>query len=182
MNVRFSILLVVLFLLIAGSVTVSRLLSTTEPKEQQPWLWKVNFEEIVHISVTHEDETVSYARKSDIQWVIEDGNDTPVFLDKFGGTTVLLSGPRANRVISESITDPASYGLDKPETVIQVQERGGQVIEVHLGTKTPDGQNQYSRLVGTERLFTVAAVWGDVITKLATEPPYPPEEEEITTS
>ncbi len=183
MNVRFSIFLVVLFLLIAGSVTVTRILTIPEPQEKQPLLWKVNFEEIVHISVIHEDETVSYALKDEDQWVIEDGNDTPVYLDKWGGTTVLLSGPRASRVISESITDPASYGLEKPNTVIQVRERGGQLFEVHLGTKTPDGQNQYSRLVGTKSLFTVASLWGDVIVKLVTEPPYPPEEgEEETTA
>ena len=177
MNVRLSILLAALFLIIGGSVIVSRLLSTPESRLQEPKIWSVAMEDIVHISATHGEETVSYARNGD-QWVIEDGNDTPVYIDKWAGTTLLLSGPRAARVISQTVSNLADYGLDKPSAIIVVQERGGQSFEFHLGIKTPDERNQYATLVGNPRLFTLASEWGDVVTGLATEPPYPPEEGE----
>lgn len=136
-------------------------------------------EDIIHISATHNEETVQYGIKDD-QWVILDGNDTPVDIDKWAGTTLLLSGPRAARVISQTITDLSAYGLANPSAIVVVEERGGQTFEFHLGIKTPDERNQYARLVGNPRLFTLASEWGDVVTELAIEPPYPPDEDSDT--
>ena len=66
--------------------------------------------------------------------------------------------------------------MDPPLTVVKVTERSGIVYEFHIGTITPDGQNQYTRLVGAPALFTVPQIWAQVINRLALEPPYPPPE------
>ena len=44
--------------------------------------------------------------------------------------------------------------------------------EFHMGITTPDNENQYVRLVGSPKLFTVTEIWAQVINKLALEPPY----------
>ena len=41
-----------------------------------------------------------------------------------------------------------------------------------MGIPTPDGANQYTRLVGSDALFTVPSVWADVVNRLAIDPPW----------
>lgn len=174
MNVRLTVLLVLVLALIGGTVAVTASLRTKERVPEPPWLFKVDPEDIAKISVTHQDKNVEYAIKED-GWVIKDGQDTPVFLDKWSGTTLLLSGPRSSRAIQDAtITDPALYGLDSPQTTVQLIDKSGFPIAFLLGDTTPDGENWYAQLVGSDRLFTVVSVWAEVITKLASEPPYPP--------
>ena len=80
--------------------------------------------------------------------------------------------PRVNRSLAEDIGDGAAYGLEPPESVVQVQDWAGNRFEFHMGRPTPDGRNQYVRLVGSEALFTVPAVWAGVVNRLALEPPW----------
>ena len=173
MNVRLSILLVLVLVLIGGSVAITQSLKTKERTPQQPWLFKVNVEDITQISVTHLGQRMEYALQGD-DWVIKDGNDTPVFHDKWAGTTLLLSGPRVSRDTEITIEDAAKYGLESPQTKVRIVDRSGHPIEFHLGNATPDGRDWYAKLADSDRLFTVADIWGEVISKLATEPPYEP--------
>ena len=176
MNVRLSILLVVVLILIGGTVGITQVLSTKEPREQEAWFFKLNPEDIKQISVTHNDERVDYAYEGD-QWVIKDGEDTPVFLEAWAGTTLLLSGPRSSRGLDIEIYDPAEYGFDPPQTEVQIVDKSGFPLKFELGDPTPDGENWYARLEGPTRLFTIASSWCEVISRLATEPPYPPSPE-----
>lgn len=186
MNVRLSVLLVVILGLIGGSVYITQELSTKEREPRPDWLYRIDIEDITSISVTTSGGNMSYVHDGD-QWIIKDGNDTPVFIDKWAGTTLLLSGPRSDRLLAEEIDDPAKYGLEPPQTEVTVVDQNGLPLTFHLGSTTSDGSQRYTRLVGSGRLFTVAAIWGDVVSKLATEPPYaptpvptpvPPEEED----
>ena len=171
MSVRLSILLVVVLALIGGAVWITLALREKEPSDNPPWMFLLNMEDIASVSVTHKDKRVDYALEGG-QWVIKDGNDTPVG-QRWIGTTLILSGPRASRALADQIDDPAEYGLDTPQTDVQIVDKSGQPLRVHLGDPTPNNLNWYARLVGSGRLFLVASEWGEVITRLATEPPYP---------
>ena len=179
MNVRLSILLVVVLGLVAGAVFITRALGTKEPEERPPQLFKVNESAIIAIEVTHNDAHTEYARVGE-QWVIKDGNDTPVFLEKWSGKTLLLTGPRCKRAVIEEIDDPADYGLESPPTKIRMTLTGGTVVEFHLGDPTPNRENWYARLVGSNRLCTLPAVYAQVVSGMATAPPYPPTPEPET--
>ena len=154
--------------------------SSTDETENRPWLFKLDDGSIVHIQVSHAGRTVDYDRKpGGTTWFIqENGEETEVFLEKWGGTTLLLSGPQVNRIVASSFENPASYGLEPPETVVKVTERSGVVYEFHMGSTTPDSENQYTFLVGDPTLFTVPQIWAQVINNLADEPPYPPPTED----
>ena len=173
MNVRLSILLLLVLTLIGGSVYVTQELATKERKESPPWLYQLQPEDITKISVAYRDQQMGYELQGD-QWVIKDGNDTPVFQDKWSGMTLLLSGPKTNRLLADSIDDPTKYGLDEPQSIIQVFDKSGSPLEFHLGNSTPSGNHWYATVVGSQSLFQVAALWGEVVSKLATEPPYTP--------
>ena len=184
MNLRLSILLVAVLLLFGGTFLVVRFTGSQERTPDEPWLFRIDDAAINHIVVTHNDQTVNYEKKQgSSKWFILEGAELPVNNHKWAGTSLLLSGPRVNRVLSDSIDDPASYGLDPPETSVKVTEPSGQGFEFHLGFSTPDESNTYARLAGFPQLFTVPKIWADVISRLATEPPYPRlyviEEDEI---
>jgi hypothetical protein len=174
MNVRLSFLLVTILVIFGGTFLVFNFTRAEEEPPQRPWLYKVPDDTIVHIEVSHAGQTINYDKKpgGNAWFIQEDGKETPVFVEKWSGTPLLLSGPQVQRVLAETIDNPASYGLDPPQTVVKVTERTGLTYEFHMGTPTPDGQNQYASLVGDPALFTVPQIWAQVINKLATEPPY----------
>ena len=177
MNLRISILLVVVLLLFGGAYLVIRLLDTGEPREREPWLYHIDESTIVHIEIALEGgEPVNFDRPpGSLDWVIQGDPDFPVFMHRWSGTPLLLSGPRVNRVLADKIEDlgdPASFGLGPPESVVRVSDHAGSTFEFHLGIPTPDGVNQYARLVGDDALFTLPAVWAQVVNRLASEPPW----------
>ena len=174
MNLRLSILLVAVLVIFGGTFLAVRLTSSGGGIPDEPWLFRMDESSLVNITVSSGGRTLEFARKpGGATWYIQQDPEVPVFLDKWSGTPLLVSGPRVNRVLADTIDNPASYGLDPPETSVRVEQRGGQSFEFHLGFTTPDESNQYARLVGNPKLFTVPEIWGMVITRLALEPPYP---------
>ena len=181
MNIRLSFFLVAVLVLFGGTFLVFQFTdiigdSSPDDTENRPWLFKLDDNSIVHIQVSHAGRTVDYDRKpgGNTWFIQENGEETQVFLDRWSGTTLLLSGPQVNRTVAPSFDNPASYGLEPPETVVKVTERSGVVYEFHMGSTTPDSKNQYTRLVGDPALFTVPQIWAQVVNNLADEPPYPP--------
>lgn len=173
MNLRLSVLLVVVLLIFGGTFLVIRLTDSPSLTQREPWLFHIDESTITHVQIAHAGAVIDYDKKpGTIDWQIQGDPDFPVFIPKWGGTPLLLSGPRVNRVLSEEIGDPASFGLEPPATVVRVSDRVGNTFEFHLGIPTPDGSNQYARLVGDSALFTVPAAWAQVVNRLATEPPF----------
>jgi hypothetical protein len=171
MNVRLSIILVVVLILVGGYVFLYEVRKVPQPKEEPPWFYDVNMMDIVRISITHEGKTVAFVREGE-DWYFDDPQRSPVNLDRWSGIVLLLSGPRSNRLLAETIDDPTKYGLDPPRSIIQVSLEDGREFEIHLGDKTPDGVNQYASMVGNPGLFLITGAWGDVLVRLVTEPPY----------
>ncbi len=176
MNVRLTILLAVIAVMIGATwaiIEFTDLVFREESDPDEPWLFVIDEGDITFIEVSHGGESVKYSRDSGSrQWMIVGDPSYPVFQQKWGGTPLLLSGPRVNRGLSGTIGNPAEYGLDPPETVVRVSDWAGNTVEFHMGIPTPDGDNQYARLLGDEALYTVPSVWADVVNRLALDPPY----------
>ena len=173
MNIRLSILLVMVLLLFGGTILVVGFPGKKERQPDEPWLYRIDESAIVRIEVTVGSKTAVYKRDpGGLIWYIQGDPQIPVFIDKWGGTPLLLSGPRVNRLLADTIDNLASYGLDPPESVVKVADRSGQSFEFHMGIPTPDDSNQYARLVGHPALFTVPRIWAQVVNRLALEPPY----------
>nr|ABZ06453.1 putative TPR domain protein [uncultured marine microorganism HF4000_010I05] len=144
--------------------------------EAPTWLYKLDEDAIVRIEVSSAGHTVRYEKKPDtLDWYIQENNkETPVLWGRWAGTSLLVNGPMVKPILADNIDDLASYGLDPPETKMLVVNRSGQSVEIHLGIPTPNEDDKYVRLVGNPKLFAVAASWAQAITRLATDPPYPP--------
>ncbi len=178
MNVRLSILLVSVLVLFGGTFLIWQFfLRTPERTPDEDWMYRVSEDDLYRIEVGAEGENgrveVVYTRApGSSRWYIQGDPPVPVFNDKWAGTPLLLSGPRVNRTLAEQIDNPAAYGLDPPRSRVKVVDGSGQDFEFHMGITTPDGSNQYTRLVGHPALFTVPEIWAQVINRLALEPPY----------
>ncbi|MBM12708.1 MAG: hypothetical protein CL759_11590 [Chloroflexi bacterium] len=172
MNLRLSILLVVVLIVFGGTFLVLRFSDSNESENGNPWLFRINEGNIVNIVVDYQGEpTTFYRTPASLDWYIQGDPDIPVFQQRWGGTPLLLSGPRVTRPLSDTIEDPAAFGLEPPETAVTVTDRNDNSVEFHLGIPTPDNENQYARLVGDDTLFTVPIEWASVVNRLAIDPP-----------
>lgn len=169
MNFRVSFILLVLAAVVGGYVLLFELRRLPETPPEAPWFYDIGFDEITNVSVAYKGQQQSFARK-EVGWVFEDTGE-PVNMDRWGGITLLLSGPRVARVVEEQFDNPAEYGLEPPESYITVTIKGGRQISFLLGSKTPDANANYAQVVGYPSLFLITSAWGDVINRLVTEPP-----------
>ena len=178
MNIRLTILLVFVLAIFGALALWFKPWAQDTPRDEEPWAWRIDDDAIVHIEATHRGQTVVYDKDLGRgKWFIVDGGGgdrQPVFQDKWAGTTLLLSGPKVNRVLSDTIENPVQYGLDPPESVIKITEETGRTYEFWLGNATPDAEYHYMRVEGSSQLFTIPEVWARVVNRLVLEPPYVP--------
>lgn len=138
-----------------------------------PHPFNVGESDMAHISVTHMGKTVEY-QKTDDGWVIKNGEDIPVHDPVWQGTPLLLSFSRAAEVASTS-EDLSAYGLDDPQTRVTIVTDAGVRTSYAFGDLTPDGLNRYAVSDGDDKLYTINNIWCEVVSALATDPPYPPD-------
>ncbi len=195
MNIRLTILLVFVLALFGALALWFKPWEQDAPREDEPWAWRIDDSAIVHLEVTHrgqaggsiecskeivpitgEEQTVVYDKDQGRgKWFIVDGDEREeVYQERWAGTPLLLSGPKVNRVLGETIENPAQYGLDPPDSVIAITEETGLTYEFWLGNLTPDEGYSYMRLVGDTQLLTVPEVWARVVNCLVASPPVIP--------
>ncbi len=145
--------------------------------KKSPWFYQVAEDDIETISVTYlDDKRVSFYKTEDRTWAFTDPEGIPPNYNRWGGVTLLLSGPGTRRdltAVQPLIDDPAQYGLDNPDTVVDVGLTANRSVQFRLGDLTTDGRHHYGQVAGFPDLFLIASSWGDVISRLANEPPVP---------
>lgn len=137
------------------------------------WFYKVAESDIDIISIQTETIEQSFTHRDGEGWYFTGEQQPPVDLARWGGVTLVLSGPRTRRVLAEKIDDLKTYGLDPPSTVLNLSLRGDRSLQLYLGALTPDGSGYYATQEGDDNLYVIESVWGQVLRRLAFEPPYP---------
>ena len=173
MSIRTSIILVVSLAMVAGYVFFVQLGQTTEVQDEPPWFYSVDMSDIIRIAVIDRGEEAVFFFGADGKWHLDDPDGLPVSPNRWGGVVLLLTGPKSRRLLEEQPTDLGPYGLDSPSTRVEVDLRDGQAIKVLLGLPTPDGESTYAQVEGFLQVFTVFSGWGETLTRLVAEPPYP---------
>lgn len=173
MSIRTSVLLVTALAMIAGYVFFVQLRQTTDAEEEPPWFYSVDMVDMSKITIADRGEEATFVLGDDNRWHIDNQEGLPVGLDRWGGITLLLSGPKTRRLLDAHPTDLEPYGLDSPPIRIEVLLKDGRVIPVLLGVPTPDGVGYYAQVEGFSQVYTVVAGWGEVLTRLVAEPPLP---------
>ena len=147
-----------------------------ERRESSPWFYQVNFDDIVKIEVNAGEDVERFSKNDEGAWVIDRLGDIPPSHNRWGGIVLLLSGPQTRRdfsTVRATIDDPAEYGLDNPGLVVKIGLTGDRDLEFRLGDVTTDGRHHYGQVIGFPQLFLIADTWGEVLARLAHEPPTP---------
>lgn len=174
MSFRTTILIVLIGVVVGVVVLVVKpFQSTPEGVPAPPWFYNVSMEDISRVEVEYRGEEMSFVQNEEGIWVFNDPPDVPVDRARWGGLTLLLSGPQARRLLVESTNVPEQYGLDIPETIIKVSLTGERSIQVRLGDQTVNGSEHYSQVGGFPQVFLIDSSWGNVLSRLVTEPPFP---------
>lgn len=145
-------------------------------EDKSPWFYQVSEDDILTIGVRSNDNSVNFYRTDANTWAFTEPEGIPPNYNRWGGITLLLSGPGTRRDLTAFqpvIDDPAQYGLDTPATIVDVGLSANRSIQFRLGDLTTDGRHHYGQVVGFPDLFLIASSWGDVISRLANEPPVP---------
>ena len=178
MSLRLSLVLVVIFAVAAIAVAAFVRNAPEGPRETlPPYFYTLDDTDITAISIVAGGNSIaSHVRpegENVRRWYFDDPADIPVDVNRWGGITVLLSGPRTRRVLKDRFDNPATYGLDDPQIIVQVTLRDDAKATIHIGNETPDGVSHYVRQTGRPELLLVDASWGEVLARLANDPPYP---------
>ena len=173
MSIRTSIILLVALAMVAGYVFFVQLRQVEEVEEEPPWFYNLDIADLTRIHIEDPEGTATFYLGDDSYWHIDDPDGIPVSLERWGGITLLLTGPRSRRLLDEQPTALEPYGLDAPPTVIAVDLKDGRSINVLIGSPTPDGNNNYAQVEGFAQVFTVFSGWRESLVKLIEDPPYP---------
>ena len=176
MKLRMTFLLVAVAIAVAVVAIINPFESDPESQPDSPWFYSVSMDDIREIEVNYQDSQVKFIESAQGVWEFEDPAGIPTSHQRWGGMTLLLSGPHTRRDLTPTtltLDNLAQYGLENPITVIDVGLTEGRTIQFRLGDKTTDGLHHYGQVIGFPQLFLIADAWGDVLNRLATEPPLP---------
>ena len=176
MNLRITFSAVIVLSVIAVIATFVTQSDTGEEDDgpDLPFFYTLEPDDIRHININTDIGETDFTLKPDERvWYFDDPEGIPVSHDRFGGMTFLLGGPKIQRFLTEIAEDDSIFGLEDPDLVVDLGLRDGSSIAMELGDITPDGDGQYARMVGFPQMVLVDSSWGQVISRLESEPPVP---------
>ena len=172
MNARLALALVLVLATVGAYVLVQGFSDEPPLVATETFIYDIDDRAITLVEITNLGSSQRFVR-DDVEggWVFDDERRAPVQQDRWGGITLLLAGPRVNRVLAVDDADLGRYGLDEPTTTIYVGLASGQTVTVSLGILTPDGVSHYAKREGSTQIALVDKSWGEVLVRLVTEPP-----------
>ena len=176
MSLRTTLALVAAALIVGVIAYVNPFAKGEKEERERPWFYLVAEDDIETIGVTHQGNDVEFIKIARNQWEFTEPAGIPPSHVRWGGVVLLLSGPQTNRdltITAPTIDDRAQYGLEDPVTTVTVSLTKERQLEFRMGDKTTDGGHYYGEVLGFPQLFLIAREWGNVISRLAAEPPLP---------
>ena len=178
-----SIIILLVILLGLGMYFIFFNKTELPPKsEPRVYVWSIEMTEIQHIEIRlpREDRSEAFIKISkgdEFPWHFDDPLRSKVDTERWGGgIPLLLSGPGADRVIAKDATEEklAEFGLTRPQMEIILTLEDGDILNIIVGDRTPDGDTFYVQVSGSNNVALVDYTWYEVLERLVKEPPYAP--------
>ena len=157
---------------------------TELPPKEEPrmYVWRIEMDEIQHIEIRlpREDKSEAFIKIPEgdkFPWYFDDAEKTKVDVARWGGgIPLLLSGPGADRVIAKNATEDklAEFGLAQPRMEIVLTLENGNILNIAIGDRAPDGNTFYVQAPDSNDIALVDYTWYEVLERLVKEPPYTP--------
>ena len=89
-----------------------------------------------------------------------------------GGIPLLLSGPGANRLIYQDISDAEmeEFGFNDPNLTATLTLSDNSIWGIQVGDSNPDGTNYYVRLTINRDIYIVDESWYDTLADIVRDP------------
>lgn len=138
--------------------------------------------EIQHIEIRlpREDKSEAFVKVPEgnkFPWYFDDPQRSAVDVARWGGgIELLLTGPGAERVIARNATEEklTEFGLAQPQMEIILTLEDGDILNITVGDRTPDGDAFYVQGPDSNDVYLVVYNWYEVLERLVKEPPYAP--------
>ena len=175
MNLRLSLVLVIL-------LSISSIVVTFAVTDQTidrvgggpPFFYTLSEGDIRRVEIDSPNGVMAFVLDENANYWFFEGDDTmPVDRQRWNGVTTLLGGPRSQRQLDSSFTDPTLYGLESPNTTVTIGLVDGSSVRLFLGDETPDRAGNYAQIEGFPQLVLVSSAWGEVLNGLIDDPPIP---------
>ncbi|MBI2847251.1 MAG: DUF4340 domain-containing protein [Chloroflexi bacterium] len=172
MNVRLTVGIVIVFLLLGVYVYFGVLRKPANKVEIPPLLYHVEVEKINGVDIRSGDGALYFRKDKDGQWHFDTPEGTPVDSNRWSGIPYLLGGPAISRVITENPDNLGQYGLDPPQSQVIVWTEDGQFVDIVIGSMSPNFRNFYVQKGDLPTVYLIDYTWVDSLTRLLREPPY----------
>jgi len=182
LRLRSILILLVILLALGGYFYFSKTPELPPKVEPRVFLWNIEMVDLQHIEIRlpREDRSEAFIKISQgdkFPWYFDDPQRSEVDVTRWGGgIPLLLSGPGAERVIARNATEEklAEFGLTQPQMEITLTLEDGDILNITVGDRTPDGNTFYVRVPNSNDVCLVDYTWYEVLERLVKEPPYAP--------
>jgi len=180
LRIRNILILFAILLALGGYFYFSKTPELPPKVEPRVFLWNIEMGEMQHIKIRlpREDKSVAFVKISQenkFPWYFDDPQRSEVDVARWG-IEFLLTGPGAERVIAKNATEEklTEFGLTQPQMEITLTLEDGDILNITVGDRTPDGINYYVQAPDSNDVALVDYTWYEVLERLVKEPPYAP--------
>ena len=180
MRIRNILILLIILLALGGYFYFFNDSEPPPKSEPRVFLWNIEMGEMQHIEIRlpREDKSEAFIKIPEgdkFPWYFDDPQRSEVDVARWG-IEFLLTGPGAERVIAKNATEEklAEFGLAQPQMEIILTLEDGDILNITVGDRTPDGINYYVQVLDSNDVALVDYTWYEVLERLVREPPYVP--------
>ena len=164
-------LILLLAVVLIAAIGYFQTRDTPPTRVAPPFFYEIEAVDIVSVRVEQGNTVESFVWDEGVgYWRFDDETKAGVDEERWGGMPVLLAGPRVERTLPGSLA-LGDLGLDPPIITAFIGLESGGEFKVLIGQLTPNGGSHYVKHSSSDTVYLVDASWGDVISRLATEPP-----------
>ena len=180
MRLRSILILLIILLALGGYFYFSNDSEPPPQVEPRVFLWDIEMGEIQHIEIRlpREGKSEAFIRIKEgdkFPWYFDNPQRSEVDVARWGGgIELLLTGPGAERVIARNATEEklTEFGLAQPQMEIILTLEDGDILNITVGDRTPDGDAFYVQDLDSNDVYLVVYNWYEVLERLVREPPY----------
>ncbi len=176
---RNSILVLLVIFIALGGVWYYMRVPKPADKTEKPYAWAVDMDDLKGIEIALPKESgspgVSFIKLPDETWRFNDAKQSQINPERWGGgIPLLVSGPRADRIIYPNAPQfkLQEFGLTEPTMLVTLLLKNERSIKIAIGDATPNVGNFYVQVPNTSDVATVDYSWYSVVERLVKEPPY----------
>jgi hypothetical protein len=103
------------------------------------------------------DVTTVLKREGKDRWTITAPKALTADLTAVASIIIASANLRGDRILEESATDLASFGLDPPVVSVSFKDQSGKSTKLLIGEATPTNNNVYAMVEGDKRVYTMSS-------------------------